>query len=136
MGCDIHIVLEREDGGKWIGVHNFPWYHAIGNSYQFPLCTNRNYSLFAALAGVRGVGPAPKGIPSDASELVRMLEKDWESYGHSWTYLNMREAANLFMEHARFDELSEHHRKYPISYFFGIEEREVSHHRLVFFFDN
>lgn len=58
MGCDIHIFVEyREFGrtGRWRSL-------AEGE-----MRGDRDYEMFSALAGVRGDGPAPKGLPDDLS---------------------------------------------------------------------
>lgn len=60
MGCDIHIVTEIKENGKWKGVDEFP--NALDG---------RNYHLFSFLANVRNyfntVGFKPKGLPEDLS---------------------------------------------------------------------
>lgn len=57
MGCDIHGVFQKFDGGKWVDVPT---------KYEF----GRHYQLFAVLADVRndnGVKPIaePRGWPED-----------------------------------------------------------------------
>ena len=67
MGADIHGVVEKRvrlDGvDKWVAV-SFLRYPDKGKE--------RNYTRFAALAGVRGDGPRPKGAPGDMSESGRL----------------------------------------------------------------
>ncbi len=53
--------------------------------------TNRNYELFAKLAGVRGEGPEPNGVPQDVSQLARVQLEGWNSDAHSVSYLSLRE---------------------------------------------
>lgn len=77
MGCDIHMHAEVKIGGKW---HN----------YSAP-DVQRNYRLFARLAGVRardGIEPIsePRGLPEDASAVVQH-HSDWfgiDGHSHSW----------------------------------------------------
>jgi hypothetical protein len=59
MGCDIHgPFVEQYHGGIVWG--------CLGWFYLF-----RNYQLFAAMAGVRGEGPTPKGLPDGVSWQVK-----------------------------------------------------------------
>jgi hypothetical protein len=123
MGCDIHMVVERRWRDRWIGLHAFPymtggiWFHELGLDYnsedgkrvhaqleagvsvKWP-ARDRNYELFAALAGVRGDGPKARGLPDDMSDLARA---EWESWGglgdHSFTWYSMREAMPIFLRH-------------------------------------
>jgi hypothetical protein len=76
MGCDIHahVELKLADGA---------WHH-----YNAPYI-ERNYDLFAKLAGVRNyknVTPIalPRGLPSDISPMTRLLRvEDGRSGGQS-----------------------------------------------------
>lgn len=57
MGCDIHLVTQVKENGKWV-------------IYPTTYKEDRNYSLFSVLAGVRQVGEVvpiaePRGIPED-----------------------------------------------------------------------
>lgn len=56
---------------------------------RMPAMNQRNYDFFARLAGVRGEGPEPKGVPPDASELARlMVDNDGpDGHSHSWDTL-------------------------------------------------
>ena len=109
MGCDIHFVVEvRRPGGeygeveqRWLvchdsstsGRHHFgEW----GNSDEtrdirhvtFDQFEHRNYAFFAALAGVRGDGPAPIGLPPDATgNSLYRLDKDDGIHSQSWLSL-------------------------------------------------
>ena len=104
MGCDIHFVVERKSKGlnRWIGV----W--SSGSSPRFPsdismaallaeeptnlwvyrniVLKDRNYAFFAALAGVRGDGPDPAGLPEDVSELAQEESEAWDGDGHSHSW--------------------------------------------------
>lgn len=137
MGCDIHIVLERNLGNdNWIGVHNFPYYRMAKTDAGccFPPAEERNYNRFSKIAGVRGEGPDPRGVPENVSVLAQAEIDDWGSDGHSHSWLPIVEAAKLFAETAY--ELDDFGKKYPESHFFGLEPEEVAAHRIVFWFDN
>jgi hypothetical protein len=120
MGCDIHIVIERqkteynyetgnhEPAGEWLGVYaSYLTPRVILDTEELPkvgeqidgLRTHgyhrsiafkgRNYDFFARLAGVRGEGPEPKGLPRDRSELTgyHLSEDDSDLHSHSWDTL-------------------------------------------------
>lgn len=84
MGCDIHTIVEIKKENTWIGVEECP----------SEFC-ERNYSLFAFLAGVRNSfntkGFEAKGFPEDMSEKARALEQEWGSDLHSKSFLNLKE---------------------------------------------
>jgi hypothetical protein len=105
MGCDIHLVVEKKFDKKWVGlwtseddlrmpidgvfaVHDGSKRPA-GNAYWHSH-RDRNYKFFALLAGVRGSGPDPKGIPEDASDLARIyIDQDGsDGHSHSWDMLD------------------------------------------------
>lgn len=151
MGCDIHVVLERKFGDKWIGlreVRSFPSY--VYNSgdkswkqeYFFCRANSRNYDLFGKLANVRGEGPEPKGVPDDASELSKALIEQWDSDGHSHSYCTLQE----YLEALAASEdnpaevfLSGKHPavEAPHMFYFGMYEPEDGEeYRVVFWFDN
>ena len=142
MGCDIHLVVERRIApDKWVAVntmnghHRSPWHVKDGDySWSSPAARERNYERFAKLAGVRGRGPDARGAPEDASETTRHLIDGWSTDGHSHSWLPITEATPIFVETA--SKLSDHDRKSPVAYFFGIEEEEAAEHRIVFWFDN
>lgn len=127
MGCDIHIYVERKHKGKWVMSHEGP-----------KPAKERNYARFANLAGVRGDGPAPKGLPIDVSESVDMHADLWGSDGHSHSWLTLDEAIPIFLKrHYKGDELTDFEKDYPGCHFFGVETDEKSEEfRVVFWFDN
>lgn len=136
MGCDIHLVLERKYGLKWIAVDTFKSHNGTGKEYASPAAISRNYERFAALANVRGDGPEPRGIPSDISETTAMLLEDWEGDAHSMSWLPLEEAAKVFLATDRY-ETTDYMQKYPQSHYFNVDEDEKrGKHRLVFWFDN
>src|SRR5689334_7537807 len=96
MGCDIHTYREKFIDGKWVTAD--PWeadeYEDVDGRkavpYKKAAFHDRNYNLFGLLAGVRNELPqslAPRGMPWDASEEVRKACEDWDSDGHSHSYL-------------------------------------------------
>lgn len=118
------LWIERKIGdNKWVMVNRLD-----GDA------TKRNYKRFAALAGVRGDGPAAKGLPDDLSESGRLYADDWEGDAHSHSFLEAKEAARIFL--ATEHEPSNYAKSYPCSHFFEIEHEEDAPHRLVFWFDN
>ena len=80
MGCDIHVMVEARkqplgpDG--WFNIDNWqhnPYFGDKGEPVMTikPIYTQRNYELFAFLAGVRDYGGNPsfgfdRGFPEDA----------------------------------------------------------------------
>ena len=118
MGADIHFTIEHRDPHDnlgWVGVfwsdapHSPPSYnrsaygnHAITSAeelrrrmddgvHPFGRLGRRDYKFFAQLAGVRGDGPAPNGVPSDASALTRRCVRRWGGDGHSHVHMTLRE---------------------------------------------
>lgn len=149
MGCDIHLVLERKrKDGHWVAVDTFSSHHdayakpdSIMDGFSSPAARARNYERFARLAGVRGDGPEPRGLPDDISETGKfMAEEDWGANGHSHSWLPLAEATTIFLETER-NKVSDHVRKYPDGYYFGTDTSEGSNTKaddflLVFWFDN
>lgn len=141
MGCDIHMVLERKnDAGKWIGIDTFSSHHAAYNAGDWfvPNARARNYDRFAALAGVRGDGPKPLGLPEDISDTTELLSSDWGGDGHSHSWLPIKEAAKIFLNTDRLpaapDSLAA---RWPESYYFGVDDESgLDDYRIVFWFDN
>ena len=133
MGCDIHIVLEKRTENGWIAINTF---NAVQtkNGFAFPVAQSRNYRRFAALAGVRGDGPDPKGFPEDASESAKFLYNRYLSDHHSASHLSVRDASPIFLatEHTPKKFATD----YPDSWFFDVEHEEIDDHRIVFWFDN
>lgn len=145
MGCDIHLVLEKQVDNKWVGVDTFQGHHRAKwalkeNEYDWSssVARSRNYRRFAALAGVRGYGPSPKGLPNDASDTSLCLSNEWGCDGHSHSWLMIKEAYEIWKQtEGDLDSFAD---KHPISYFFGVDVSEGSNnkseYRIVFWFDN
>jgi len=150
MGADIHLVLEKKFGDKWIGVqeaaHRLQWGQDKETKkwQQTPVWDRsraRNYDLFAKLAGVRGSGPAPKGLPDDVSELAQALSDEIDSDGHSHSYCSLDEYIRLLVEteHNPAEVLLVEHPAVtdPHGYYFERYAPEPNEeYRVVFWFDN
>lgn len=114
MGCDIHLYTESRrtinNEKKWINVDNWklnPYYDGIDkNEKEYEVnhaYRERNYNLFAMLADVRNysnqkVISNAKGIPTDASEVVKTESNDYGDDGHSHSWLTMKELYDFFKE--------------------------------------
>lgn len=141
MGCDIHIVLEKyDDEFGWVGVDTFIGHESsYTKGYSSPIACERNYARFAALAGVRGDGPAPRGIPNDASSTTKLLIKEWGADAHSHSWLPLVAAAREWnIEHYAGVKPNEFREKYPAAYWFGVgdEVNKMDKYRVIFWFDN
>lgn len=145
MGCDIHMVVEKnigtEDSPRWVPYrmprsHQNVYAKEPGKRFSSPMALSRNYERFAALAGVRGCGPAARGWPEDINEATRhLLENDGD---HTPSWLPLAEAVPIFLATDYYD-LSDFDRKYPAYFYFGVEEESdgsLSRFRLVFNFDS
>lgn len=139
MGCDIHLVLEQRTHDKWVAINTFTGHHRAAwtlktpDDYDWssPIARSRNYKRFAALAGVRGDGPAPRGLPPDASDTARLLSEQWGRDAHSHSWLLLAEAIEIWQATS-----GEPAREFPGSYFFEVEASNPEDYRLLFWFDN
>ena len=128
MGTDIHGVVEKKvrlDGvDKWVAVNILRYDDKA---------TDRNYERFAKLAGVRGEGPAPKGLPVDISESTRVIYD--EECGHSASWLPLEDAVKIFNDtERRADE--DTGKSFTAYDYFGLWSYEGKLYRLVFWFDS
>lgn len=134
MGTDIHMVLERQlPNGKWI-TSNTLSPHQSHKGWSRPACSERNYRLFAKLAGVRGAGDEPKGLPADISETAKYLADADGLDGHSHSWMMVEEALPLFAECT--PNLTEFDRDFLADWFFGLDAEDVADCRIIFWFDN
>jgi hypothetical protein len=86
MGCDIHIHIEYKVGdAPWKADKFHEPYEEDGYSWVKAF-GSRNYRLFANLAGVRGSGPEPKGLPEDVSDVIKLASDKWDIDAHSHSY--------------------------------------------------
>lgn len=90
MGCDIHFIVEKKINDRWIGVYSTQHTPHMARSPQDMYapcrtvwCDNQDYAFFAAIAGVRGEGPEPNGLPEDISELAQADADEWAGDVHS-----------------------------------------------------
>lgn len=146
MGADIHLFLERKakikGEDKWVGLKKVPG-----------PADNRNYRLFADLAGVRGEGPEPKGLPDDVSDLVWMESDYWDVDAHSHSHCSLTEFIVAYVKHtcpevvpdlaAEILQGEVTIRSQFASELFNVwdafsdkDENPPAEYRLVFFFDN
>lgn len=119
MAADIHFTIEHRDphdGLGWVGVF---WsdasyspsryntaYLVDSNAnitleeahrrmdhgvHPFGRLGRRDYAFFGRLAGVRRDGPAPNGVPPDASVMTQRVVARWEGDGHSHGHMTLRE---------------------------------------------
>jgi hypothetical protein len=144
MGCDIHLVVERRHGDKWIAINTFASHYRAKwaltgkeiSGYSSPVARDRNYQRFAKLAGVRGPGPEPRGLPADASDTSLLLSAE-DAHSHSW--LPLAAAAEVWKQtETGLDEIDAN---WPESYFFGVDVsggsgEKIDDYRLIFWFDN
>lgn len=105
MGCDIHICTEkkRQRRDAWVSCDSRkpdPDYeddpNATATVFAPYIDIDRNYDLFAVLAGVRSrlaIAPVslPRGLPMDVSPETYAEANSWFRDGHSWSWLLVSE---------------------------------------------
>lgn len=113
MGCDIHMYVEYKKKfykakdsfeERWVHGDYFkpnPDYNGVDlqedKMERLELYGGRNYGLFATLAGVRDYTESmvpvtePKGVPEDATAYVNKANEDWDSDGHTHSWLTLKE---------------------------------------------
>jgi hypothetical protein len=162
MGCDIHMVLEQSHGDKWIGINHYEQppvrsYRAENpkrkelNHLLYPTfrVTERDYTLFAKLAGVRrdwdfeDHAPDPRGLPEDISLLTQIKVDEWGTDGHSHSWGLLSEIGGLFLASKEPQAVVMNDRHNAVLELFGIEpgqqtvpESKLEQYRLVYWFDN
>lgn len=136
MGCDIHLVVEKQVDGKWIAFNTMNFSYSINGKLHVPAARERNYKRFAAIAGVRGDGPKPKGLPEDISDTTKHLVDHWGPDGHSHTWLSLQEAVNIF-EATEKEETYWLDTGHPAGFYFYVyEDGDPGEYRLIIWFDN
>ena len=106
MGCDIHIYIEkRVNGDKWQTHPGHTLIHKGTEDEQIGSvdATGRDYTLFAALAGVRGSGPAPLGLPDDISQTIERAIARYGNDGHSHSYISLDNFKDILRKHMYTD---------------------------------
>ncbi len=170
MGCDIHLWVEVYENDMWIQPPEFmmknPYYRPNSNDdddderekmRQVPFYKDRNYALFAILAGVRDsmnqIVPISyaRGMPLNASPEFRRKVDSWgvDGHSHSWHSLDILEDYDWDREFTyRSDGALEVKAYHELASNFYTEtmpalsalarERELEEYqiRIVFFFDN
>lgn len=109
MGCDIHVMTEKKrtwsDGTiQWVNIDNWQFneyydkYNDEGER-EFnvkSIFRDRNYELFAFLAGVRNYGGNEcfgfdRGFPEDACRITKKEYDSWDSDAHTPGYCTLKE---------------------------------------------
>lgn len=86
MGCDIHSYVETKSlDGDW-----------INQEHLEDIFGNRNYGVFAFLAGVRNYSRVPtiaerRGLPEGLSQTVSDEYEGWSADAHSASWLSAAE---------------------------------------------
>ena len=77
-------------------------------------------------------------MPEDVSETTRFLIDSWGLDGHSHSYMDLQTAAALYLECSEKFPGDAWQRKYPLLYYFNVEDYLLDTHdaRFVFWFDN
>lgn len=97
MGCDIHAFIERRQ--KTTIAHNvLRWEFVMSDRNLDSDWGGRNYARFARLAGVRGEGPAAKGLPEGLSDPVKSNYEEWGSDAHNESWTEFWEALTIWIE--------------------------------------
>lgn len=148
MGCDIHLVVEKANADGW---HLFDTVHPNFSQPYGATGKKRNYQRFAALAGVRGEGPEPKGLPPDLSIGAKMHHDPWGADAHSETWYPLVTACLIFANtdwldtaedraerNTELNEAEKHLVHWSYRYF-GIDVyrlKECEDYRVIMWFDN
>lgn len=173
VGTDIHIYAETKiklsgqerwvfyrdyerisskvfDGFRILDEKGHPLSAVVDPVHLWYRVDGRNYAFFSALAGVRGPGPEPRGLPSDVSDVVGQKASMWSSDGHSHSWYYAEDFAPIFVEHHITEDERKVHAKNILEYgsdgamravladYLGIDtNRELDNKfRFVFWFDN
>lgn len=153
MGCDIHYVLEQNMAAKdavtplWVGVAcsgNLPDPEGLyiggpdgtvdaSRLWATYKLRSRDYSFFAALAGVRGDGPVPRGVPNDASVWARKEINAWDSDGHNHSWHTAVEFIHKYCKANDIDPIKivDVFRSHT-----GFDLDDINDFRFIFWFDN
>ena len=98
MGCDIHLRVEVRKNGAWESADS--WREEEDHNsvhYDASFYSDRNYYLFAILAGVRDYDgtfvpiDVPRGLPNDVCGLIRQDSRWWDADSHSQSWFTLRE---------------------------------------------
>lgn len=92
MGCDIHVHREVRCDGQWKCLEDY--YEDDGEVFLSARYIDRNYMLFGLLAEVRSkvsLAFTARGLPDDVSEQIQLESNEWDSDGHTHSWLDLRE---------------------------------------------
>ena len=106
MGCDIHWYSETKKDGKWVCDQAGSFEKDEDPDYEHHYMNTfpngeRDYWLFGLLANVRVDTPygfEAKGIPEELSPEVGTIFTEWDSDGHSHSYLTREELKAKLIE--------------------------------------
>lgn len=108
MGCDIHMYSERWNTKTKTWTLNEPCYDVWEEGclcvpFRYAFYRERNYDVFAKLAGVRGNGPLSclpslRGAPDDMSAPVAAMYREWGDGAHSASWLRPGDLELAFHE--------------------------------------
>lgn len=137
MSCDIHCHAEVKIDGTW---HHYS-----------EITIDRNYKIFAFLAGVRAevdekAAFPVRGLPEDISRVTQLTYKDWECDAHTESWIGATEiervirtfpdvitrrsrgySASIFLFRNYYEEFIRDREEFP---------KELQDVRWVFWFDN
>ena len=99
MGSDIHFYIEKKKrDGKWHLAECHEIYHAEDDPSWLEISNwspGRNYYFFGMLADVRGSSGRntvpERGVPEDASPMIKTLMSQWRSDAHSASHCSISE---------------------------------------------
>lgn len=106
MGCDIHVMLEKQNKNTKEWERVLLYRGPVENPEVVDPFNGRNYELFSILAGVRGWQEPlidPRGLPQDMSDSSKKEIDWWEGGYHTPTWYDMYELIT-FVERYRDKE--------------------------------
>ena len=91
MGCDIH---------GWVEIKEYQWTNYWSTAISVSAIVGRNYDMFALLFGVRNDAhfvpvAEDRGIPDDATDIVKGDFAHWGMDGHSPSYITWQEIQQI-----------------------------------------
>jgi len=145
MGCDIHFYVETFQNGQWNSAD--VWEE---NDDKEGMCKRiippqhsffdeRNYAVFSKLGNVRNYNEIPpisetRGIPVDACQEIKTARTEWDTDGHSESWLTFEELKKSDWKDPAFDDFVPCLRRlWKLKFHKNLGENEI---RVVFWFDN
>jgi hypothetical protein len=113
MGADIHMFIEyKVDDGDWQADPHHVMSDEDDGGYLLSVsAVGRNYEIFAALAGVRGPGPDPRGLPDDVSAVIKAESDRIDCDGHSHSWLSLDEYKKFIKKNKKTGNFADTDRK-------------------------